>query len=62
MNQDFIKEYAKNFIDWGHGAWGEQSGFNSRFTKSERELLYLEIMTMLLIKIRDNQETKPESK
>jgi hypothetical protein len=58
MNQDKIKEYAENFIDWGHGAWGSQP----RFTKTERELLYLEIMTMLLVKIRDAQETKPETK
>jgi hypothetical protein len=66
MNQDLIKEYAKDFIAWGHGAWGDSLHFETkngtRYKKSEYDLIYLEIISMLLEKVRDNQETKPENK
>ena len=66
MNRDLIKEYAEDFIAWGHGAWGDSFHFatkkGTRYKKSEYDLIYLEIISMLLEKVRDNEETKPENK
>jgi len=65
MNKEDIQNKAEDFIAWGHGVWGDNFHFatksGTKYKKSEYDLLYLEIASMLIERVRGNKFAEKEN-